>query len=82
MRASLAILVLALLVAALATVPWLVSDYGLGFMINLMCYVVLTVAWALFSGTTRYVSLATAAVPPAPSSAPERAAGPASVPTP
>jgi branched-chain amino acid transport system permease protein len=52
---------LALLVAALAAVPWLVSDYGLGFMINLMCYLVLTVAWALFSGTTRYVSLATAA---------------------
>jgi branched-chain amino acid transport system permease protein len=26
-----------------------------------MCYLVLTVAWALFSGTTRYVSLATAA---------------------
>jgi branched-chain amino acid transport system permease protein len=26
-----------------------------------MCYIVLTVAWALFSGTTRYVSLATAA---------------------
>ena len=41
--------------------PWLVSDYGLGFMVNLMCYLVLTVAWALFSGTTRYVSLATAA---------------------
>ena len=37
------------------------SDYGLGFMVNLMCYLVLTVAWALFSGTTRYVSLATAA---------------------
>ncbi len=50
-----------LLVAALAAVPWLVSDYGLGFMVNLMCYLVLTVAWALFSGTTRYVSLATAA---------------------
>jgi branched-chain amino acid transport system permease protein len=50
-----------LLVAALAVVPWFVSDYGLGFMINLMCYLVLTVAWALFSGTTRYVSLATAA---------------------
>src|SRR5439155_20633518 len=61
MRASLAIIVLTLLVAALAAVPWLVSDYGLGFMINLICYVVLTVAWALFSGTTRYVSLATAA---------------------
>jgi branched-chain amino acid transport system permease protein len=61
MRVSLAVIALALLVAALACVPWLVTDYGLGFMINLMCYVVLTVAWALFSGTTRYVSLATAA---------------------
>jgi branched-chain amino acid transport system permease protein len=61
MRASLAIIALALVVAALAAVPWLVSDYGLGFMVNLMCYLVLTVAWALFSGTTRYVSLATAA---------------------
>jgi branched-chain amino acid transport system permease protein len=61
MRGSLAAIALAVLVAALAAVPWLVSDYGLGFMINLMCYIVLTVAWALFSGTTRYVSLATAA---------------------
>jgi branched-chain amino acid transport system permease protein len=61
MRVSIAVVVLSLLVAALAAVPWLVSDYGLGFMINLMCYLVLTVAWALFSGTTRYVSLATAA---------------------
>jgi branched-chain amino acid transport system permease protein len=61
MRVSLAVIALAALVAALAAVPWLVSDYGLGFMINLMCYLVLTVAWALFSGTTRYVSLATAA---------------------
>jgi branched-chain amino acid transport system permease protein len=60
MRAS-AIAALVALVAVLAAVPWLVSDYGLGFMINLMCYVVLTVAWALFSGTTRYVSLATSA---------------------
>jgi branched-chain amino acid transport system permease protein len=61
MRVALALVVLALLIAALAVVPWLVSDYGLGFMLNLMCYLVLTVAWALFSGTTRYVSLATAA---------------------
>lgn len=61
MRLALAIIALAALVAAMAAVPWLVSDYGLGFMVNLMCYLVLTVAWALFSGTTRYVSLATAA---------------------
>jgi branched-chain amino acid transport system permease protein len=61
MRVAFAIVALALVVAALAVVPWFVSDYGLGFMVNLMCYLVLTVAWALFSGTTRYVSLATAA---------------------
>ena len=58
---KIAAVALAILVALLATVPWLVSDYGLGFMVNLMGYLVLTVAWTLFSGTTRYVSLATAA---------------------
>jgi branched-chain amino acid transport system permease protein len=61
MKVSLAVASLVLLVAGLATVPLFVSDYGLAFMINLVCYLVLTVAWALFSGSTRYVSLATAA---------------------
>jgi branched-chain amino acid transport system permease protein len=61
MRSSATIAGLAVLAALLASLPWIVSDYGLGFMINLLCYVVLTVAWALFSGTTRYVSLATSA---------------------
>jgi branched-chain amino acid transport system permease protein len=60
-RGVITVIALALLVAALAIVPWITSDYGLGFMVNMMCYIVLTVAWALFSGTTRYVSLATAA---------------------
>ena len=45
----------------LAAVPWLISDYGLSLMVNVMGYVVLTIAWALFSGTTRLVSLATSA---------------------
>ena len=58
---KIAAVALAMLVALLAAVPWLVSDYGLGFTVNLMCYLVLTIAWTLFSGTTRYVSLATAA---------------------
>jgi branched-chain amino acid transport system permease protein len=58
---KIAAVALAILVALLAAVPWVVSDYGLGFMVNLMCYLVLTIAWTLFSGTTRYVSLATAA---------------------
>jgi branched-chain amino acid transport system permease protein len=60
-RRSATVAGLAALAALLALLPWIVSDYGLGFMINLLCYVVLTVAWALFSGTTRYVSLATSA---------------------
>jgi branched-chain amino acid transport system permease protein len=61
MKVSLAVASLVLLVAGLAAVPLFASDYGLALMINLVCYLVLTVAWALFSGTTRYVSLATAA---------------------
>jgi branched-chain amino acid transport system permease protein len=61
MRVFFALYALALGVAVLAGLPWLLSDYGLAFMINLMCYLVLTVAWALFSGTTRYISLATSA---------------------
>src|SRR5579872_509455 len=52
---------LALLIGALAAAPWLLSDYALSFMVNMLCYVVLTVAWATFSGTTRLVSLATSA---------------------
>jgi branched-chain amino acid transport system permease protein len=60
-RAAAAIAALVILVAALATMPWLLSDYGLSLMINVMSYLVLTIAWALFSGTTRLVSLATSA---------------------
>jgi branched-chain amino acid transport system permease protein len=60
-RAAAAIGTLAVLVAALAAVPLYVSDYGLSLMVNVMCYLVLTIAWALFSGTTRLVSLATSA---------------------
>jgi branched-chain amino acid transport system permease protein len=60
-RATFAIAALAALVATLAMVPWLVSDYGLSLMVNVVSYLVLTIAWALFSGTTRLVSLATSA---------------------
>jgi branched-chain amino acid transport system permease protein len=49
------------LVVVLAALPWLLSDYGLSFMVSVMSYLVLTVAWALFSGPTRLVSLATSA---------------------
>ncbi|HMK69678.1 MAG TPA: branched-chain amino acid ABC transporter permease, partial [Xanthobacteraceae bacterium] len=60
-RASVAIGAIVALVAVLAALPWMLSDYGLALMVNVMGYLVLTIAWALFSGTTRLVSLATAA---------------------
>ena len=41
--------------------PFVLSDYGLSLLVNVMAYLVLTMAWALFSGTTRLVSLATSA---------------------
>lgn len=47
---------------ALALLPhWIESDYSLGLFLNMLMYSVLATAWALFSGPTRYVSLATVA---------------------
>jgi len=60
-RAAAAIGALAPPVAVLAAAPWFLSDYELSLMVNVVCYIVLTIAWALFSGTTRLVSLATSA---------------------
>lgn len=52
----------ALVMALLATVPqWLDNDYYLSLLISVLMYSVLASAWALFSGPTRYVSLATVA---------------------
>jgi len=52
----------ALGVALLAWLPqWLQSDYVLSLLISTLMYGVLATAWALFSGPTRYVSLATVA---------------------
>ncbi len=47
--------------ALLALAPLLVSDYGLGLLIGAVTYVTLASGWALFSGHTRYISLATVA---------------------
>jgi branched-chain amino acid transport system permease protein len=60
-RAAAALAALAVLIAVLAAAPWYFSDYALALMVNVMSYLVLTIAWALFSGTTRLVSLATSA---------------------
>ena len=48
-------------VALLAAAPFAVNDYYLGLGVDLASYTVLATAWALFSGPTRYISLATAA---------------------
>jgi branched-chain amino acid transport system permease protein len=47
--------------AALALVPLFVSSYHLALGISLLYFSVLATAWALFSGPTRYISLATVA---------------------
>ncbi|EJZ18568.1 branched-chain amino acid ABC transporter permease (plasmid) [Rhizobium sp. Pop5] len=54
-------IVLAAILTLLALVPMFVDDYGLGLAIGVMSYVALCSSWALFSGPTRYVSLATVA---------------------
>ena len=54
---ALAAAVGALLVLALA--PRFANSYVVALLINLLLYTVLATAWGLFSGTTRYVSLAT-----------------------
>ncbi|PDT00423.1 branched-chain amino acid ABC transporter permease [Rhizobium chutanense] len=52
---------LAVLLAVLALVPVFIDEYGLGLAIGAMSYVALCSSWALFSGPTRYISLATVA---------------------
>ncbi|MCM5678627.1 branched-chain amino acid ABC transporter permease [Schlegelella sp. S2-27] len=55
-------LLLLAIVAALSALPWLLAnDYWLSLAINLLQYGVMATAWALFSGPTRYISLATVA---------------------
>jgi len=47
--------------AVLAALPLMLEAYGVGLLIGLAGYVVLATAWAMFSGPTRYISLATVA---------------------
>ena len=52
----------AIATAGLALLPrWLTDEYYLSLMISILMYSVLATAWALFSGPTRYISLATVA---------------------
>jgi branched-chain amino acid transport system permease protein len=48
-------------VVVLATLPWLLSDFLLSLALSCLMYAGLAVSWALFSGATHYLSLATAA---------------------
>jgi branched-chain amino acid transport system permease protein len=61
MKPALALVAAALVVAVLAAVPMFANGYQLSLAIALMNYTVLATAWTLFSGPTRYVSLATVA---------------------
>jgi branched-chain amino acid transport system permease protein len=53
----------ALLVVAVAltALPWLVSDFLLSLALSCLMFVGLAVSWAMFSGATNYLSLATSA---------------------
>jgi branched-chain amino acid transport system permease protein len=46
---------------ALATLPWLASDFLLSLALTCLMYVGLAVTWAMFSGATNFLSLATSA---------------------
>lgn len=45
----------------LAPIPFLVGPFWQSLLVNILMYTALATAWAIFSGPTRYVSLATAA---------------------
>jgi branched-chain amino acid transport system permease protein len=45
----------------LAAMPWLLSDFLLSLTLSCLMYAGLAVSWAMFSGATNYLSLATAA---------------------
>jgi branched-chain amino acid transport system permease protein len=45
----------------LGTLPWLASDFLLSLALTCLMYVGLAVTWAMFSGATNYLSLATSA---------------------
>ena len=51
----------ALALAVLAALPWYGSAYMMTLAISMAMYAVLATSWALFSGPTHYISLATAA---------------------
>ena len=55
------ILIGAVLVALAACLPWVAGDFTVTLAVNIAMFTVLATSWALFSGPTHYISLATAA---------------------
>jgi len=55
------LLIAAILVGLAAFVPFMVNGYWLSIAVTAMMYVALATSWALFSGPTHYISLATGA---------------------
>lgn len=51
----------AIAAAALAAMPWLVSDFVLSLTLTCLMFAGLAVSWAMFCGATNYLSLATSA---------------------
>lgn len=60
-KAKVATVLIVLCTVALAIVPLYLSDYFISVFILLFANIALATAWSFFSGTTRYISLATAA---------------------
>ncbi|WP_151446225.1 branched-chain amino acid ABC transporter permease [Lacisediminimonas profundi] len=56
------LILVALAGLALAAGPWVLSEFGLSLAMTCMMYAALAVSWSMFSGTTRYLSLATSAL--------------------
>ncbi|WP_375257223.1 branched-chain amino acid ABC transporter permease [Citreimonas sp.] len=50
-----------LAIAAAATLPWIATSYYLAIGVTIAMFTVLATSWAIFSGPTHYISLATAA---------------------
>ncbi len=49
------------ILVALGALPWLASDFALSLALSCLMYIGLAVTWAMFSGATNYLSLATSA---------------------
>ena len=48
--------------AVLALAPWLLPDFWTSLLLTCLMYAALAVSWSMFSGATRYLSLATSAL--------------------